>query len=217
MLKKDIGQVKLFWDYCKIWGKKVHSNLLPESNLPATEISSMNHLWDLMGVEKITNRIVRKVIEKIFVTKKRGNKIYLLNDKEAYIVATSEIDGAHGIPRGMQKFTDELQQVLHDVGGRSIGNGIKPSSAQIYSRRFVQRVNRNEEVLEGQKRRTRTGMIKLLGLSHKRAKKIYPRLNWLIFHEIYCMYSDTKNKEEINSAMILTSMSEHEEAKKVNK
>ena len=60
-------------------------------------------------------------------------------------------------------------------------------------------------------------MIKVLGLSHKRAKKIYPRLNWLIFHEIYCMYSDTKNKEEINSAMILTSVSEHEEAKKVNK
>ena len=39
---------------------------------------------------------------------------------------TSEIYGAHGIPIYIQTFTDELQQVLHDVGGRIIGNGIKP-------------------------------------------------------------------------------------------
>ena len=38
MQKKNIGQVKLFWDSWKIWGAKVHSNLLPECNLPATEI-----------------------------------------------------------------------------------------------------------------------------------------------------------------------------------
>ena len=55
-----------------------------------------------------------------------GNKTYHLKDEEAYIVATSEIDGAHGLPRDIQTFTNGLQQVLHDVGGRSIGNGIKP-------------------------------------------------------------------------------------------
>ena len=42
-----------------------------------------------MGFEKITKRIVIEVIEKIFVTKKRGNKTYPLKDKEAYILATS--------------------------------------------------------------------------------------------------------------------------------
>ena len=35
--KKNIGQVKIFCDSCKIWDAKVHYNLLPESNLPATE------------------------------------------------------------------------------------------------------------------------------------------------------------------------------------
>ena len=44
---------------------------------------------DLVGVVKITKRIVREVIEKIVFTKKRVNKTYLLKDEEAYIVATS--------------------------------------------------------------------------------------------------------------------------------
>ena len=68
-----------------------------------------------MGVGKITKRIVREVI-KIVVTKKRGNKNYLLKDKEAYIVEILEIDGAPGLPRDIQTFTDDIQQLLHDIG-----------------------------------------------------------------------------------------------------
>ena len=37
-----------------------------------------------------------------------------------------------------------------------------------------------------------------------------------MFHRIYRVYSGIKNKEERNTAMILTSMSEHEEEYKVN-
>ena len=51
-----------------------------------------------MGIGKITKRIVREVIDKIVVKEKRGNKTYFIKDKEAYIMETSEIYGAHGIP-----------------------------------------------------------------------------------------------------------------------
>ena len=37
-----------------------------------------------------------------------------------------------------------------------------------------------------------------------------------MFHNIYIKYSATKNKEEINADMLLTSMSKPEEAKKLN-
>ena len=60
-------------------------------------------------------------------------------------------------------------------------------------------------------------MIIVLVLRHKRAKKSDPRLAWFMLHKIYLMYSDINNKEERNVAMLLTSMSEHEEANKVNK
>ena len=90
-------------------------------------------------------------------------------------MSTSEIDGAQRLQRNIQTFTGELQQVLHDVGGRIIGNGIKPSSAQRYACILIQRVNRNVKGSEGQKQRTRTGMIKVLGFIHNRAKKSDPR------------------------------------------
>ena len=38
-----------------------------------------------------------------------------------------------------------------------------------------------------------------------------------MFHKIFRMYSYIKRKEEINSAMLITSISEHEEYKKVKK
>ena len=60
-------------------------------------------------------------------------------------------------------------------------------------------------------------MIKVLDLVHKRTKQSDPGLVWFMFHNIYQIYSDIKNKEERNSYMILTSMSEHEESNKVNK
>ena len=95
---------------------------------PSLKCSFLKHLLYIMGIGKITKRIVREVIDKIVVKGKRGNKTYLIKDKEAYLMEISEIDRAHGIPIDIQTFTGELQQVLHDVGGRIIGNVIKPES-----------------------------------------------------------------------------------------
>ena len=60
-------------------------------------------------------------------------------------------------------------------------------------------------------------MIKILGLRHKGEEQRGTRLDWSMFHRIYRMRSDIKNKEEINSSIVLTSMSEHEESNKINK
>ena len=43
-------------------------------------------------------------------------KNYFLKYEEAYIVATSEIDDGHGLPRDSTIPTNDLQRVLHDVG-----------------------------------------------------------------------------------------------------
>ena len=122
-------------------------------------------------------------------------------------MATSEIDDAHGLPRDIVSLTNELQQVLHDVGKLSISNGIQSKSAQRYACRVIQSVNREEEEAEGEKRKTGTGTIKKLVLSHKRSKQSDPRLAWFMLHKIYCMYIYIKNKEEINAAMLITSRS----------
>ena len=46
------------------------------------KFSSMKYLWDLMGVGKITNRIVREVIEKIVVNTKGETKLTFSRTKK---------------------------------------------------------------------------------------------------------------------------------------
>ena len=47
------------------------------------------------------------MIAKTVVKNKSGNKTYLLKDKKAYILSTSEIDGADGIPRDTTSLPNE--------------------------------------------------------------------------------------------------------------
>ena len=74
--------------------------------------------------------------------REKSEKTYLIKEKEACLVATSEIDDEHGISRYIGIFTNNLQQVIHDIGKQSIGNNIQPKSAQSYSHRVIKRVNR---------------------------------------------------------------------------
>ena len=76
------------------------------------------------------------------VKNKSVPKTYLLKDKEACIVETSEIDGANVLPRDILSLANGLQPVPHDVGKLSKSNVIRPKYAQSYSRRVVERVNK---------------------------------------------------------------------------
>ena len=90
----------------------------------------------------MTKKIVRDVVAKTVVKNKSGPKTYVLKDKEAYIVATSEIDSAHELPRYIVSISNKLQQVLHDVGNQIIVNGMQSKSAIRYAPIVIQRVNR---------------------------------------------------------------------------
>ena len=57
-------------------------------------------------------------------------------------MATTEIEGAHGLPRDTNTIYDELQQVLHGVGRRDANKTITPDSELRYARRLIGRVNR---------------------------------------------------------------------------
>ena len=60
--------------------------------------------------------------------------------------------------------------MLHDVGGQSMVNGIKPAPTQMYSHRLIQSVNINEKGAEGQKRITIAGTIKIFRLNPQEGK-----------------------------------------------
>ena len=133
----------------------------------------------------ITHTLVRNIT---------GPKTYLLKDEEAYIVEISEIDGTRLLPRDTTSPANKLQQVIHDVGKWIIGNITKHKSAQRYAHRVIEWVNKEEGKTEGRKRKTKTGMIKVSDLIHKRENKSDPRIACIMFQYIYLAYQDTKNK-----------------------
>ena len=89
-------------------------------------------------------KIVRDVIKNTVVKKRAGTKNCLLKDEEAYIVATSEIYGAHRLPIDTTNLTNELQQVLHGVVKHRIVNVIKLKYTQRYHHRVIELVNKEE-------------------------------------------------------------------------
>ena len=52
----------------------------------------------------------------------------------------SEIDSVHGLPRYSISLTNDIQQVLHDIGKQRIGNEIMKNTEQRYSHAVIQRV-----------------------------------------------------------------------------
>ena len=66
-----------------------------------------------------------------------GTRTYLLRYEEAYILATSGMDGAHGLPRYTISLTNELQQVLYDIGKKIIVNVIRHNYEKRYAHRVI--------------------------------------------------------------------------------
>ena len=69
-----------------------------------------------MSLGKISNTNVRKTIIERIIKQKLGQKSHPIKETEAYIAETKEIEGAHGLPRGNNAISDELQKVIHGVG-----------------------------------------------------------------------------------------------------
>ena len=61
------------------------------------------------------------------------------------------MDSAHGLEKGTNSLTNELQQVLHCVGKRKHLDEISPWSAIVYAHKVTRWVNEEEPKAEGQK------------------------------------------------------------------
>ena len=79
-----------------------------------------------MRLGGIRSKTVRKTITEKIVRFEVGHETQLIKEEEAYIVASTEIEGAHGLPRDTSTISDELQQVLYGVGCQDANNTITP-------------------------------------------------------------------------------------------
>ena len=168
-------------------------------------LNSLKHRWNLIGVGKITKKIVREVIMNTVVKNRPGPNFYLLKDKN-HIFWQHQKWMVRMDSQEMQRASLISFNKLSVAYVNKLLVKVFLKSAQRYSRRFMKRVNKEEGKVEVQKLKTNTGMVS--SLIHKRVKQIDPRIAWLMLKKFSIMCCNINNKEESNADMLLKIMSE---------
>ena len=113
------------------------------------------------------------------------------------MVTKAELEAVHGFPVPRQELGHRLNNLLRNLcSANNQRPDMQDKLKKQYARRMVRRVNMLEPGMEGQKKHSKTGEIKVAGLSHKRAKQSNPSLAWIMFHKICRMCRDVRTIEE---------------------
>ena len=120
--------------------------------------------------------------------KKRGAKNKLLPDEETLLVATAEMKAMASQPQMVVGLSKQIFNVVTALElsqtGVSPSKHTKHKSKLAFARQVINRVNKREPGHKKGCRMTKTGCVKVGGLSNKRAKQSDPRLGWIMFHNI---------------------------------
>ena len=206
------NQAYIDWDMLTAFQNRVLSNTsyaqlkseygIPNSILkrylakfcPPLQCRNAQHLHQLLKKGEVSRSKVLEII-KISVQKiKVGRPTYLNRDEEALVVASAEIEGAHGLPFDVSTLGEDLQLVIKSVNTRQPTKQITPKASCKYTRSVIKRVNRIEDGHDNQRKKSRTGLLKVSSISNNIERQNDPRLAWLMFHKIAQMYRDIRRK-----------------------
>ena len=84
----------------------------------------------------------------------------------------------------------ELQLIIRTVNAQQSTKVITPKASSQYTRSVIKRVNNIEDGHDNQRKKSRTGLVKVSSISNNISRQIDPSLAWLMFHKIAQMYRD---------------------------
>ena len=128
-----------------------------------------------------------KVLETIKMTVhkiKIGRPTYLNQYEEALVVAAAEIEDSHGLPIDVNTLGGKLQLVIRAVNARQSTKVIIPNASSHYTRSVIKRVNKRENGQDNQRKKSRTGLVKVSSISNNRSRQSDSRISWLMVHKI---------------------------------
>ena len=123
---------------------------------------------------------------------KVGIPTYLNSDVEALVVASAEIEGAHGLPIDVNTLGVKLKMVIKAVNERQLTKDITPKASSQYTRAIIKRVSNIEDGHDTQKKKRRTVLVKVSSISNNRSRQSDTKLAWMMFHKISHMYRDIR-------------------------
>ena len=124
---------------------------------------------------------------------KSGPQTYLNEDKESLLVASSDIEGGHGLPFDCWGVAKQLLNVSKDIKYRCGYYGIKDKPPNSYFREVIKYMNEKEDDNEYQKNSC-SGLVKVPILRNSQASNIDLRLSWIMLHKIAAIYRDMKHQ-----------------------
>ena len=162
---------------------------------PPLQCRNVQHVHQMLKRGEVSRSKVLKIIKMSVQKNKVGRPTYLNSDEEELVIASSEIEGVHGIPINVNTLGAELQLVIKSVKGRQSTKDITANSSSKYTRSVIKRVNRKEDGHYIQRKNTRTGLVKVSIIINKRARQIDSNLAYLMFYKIAQMYRDIREQE----------------------
>ena len=100
-----------------------------------------------------------KVLEIIKMSVQRikfGRPTYLNSDEEALVVASEEIEGAHGFPIDVNALGGKLKLAIKVVNARQSTKDVTPKASSQYIHSVIKRVNNIEDSHDNQRNKSRT-------------------------------------------------------------
>ena len=103
---------------------------------------------------------------------KMGRPTYLNSNEEALVVASAEIEGDHGLPIDVNTLGGELQLVIRAVNARQSTKVITPKASSQYTRSVIKRLNNREDGHDNQRKKIRTGLVKVSNISNNISRRV---------------------------------------------
>ena len=159
---------------------------------PPLQCRNAQHLHQMLKKVEVLRSKVLKMINMSVQKNKVGRPTYLNSYEEALLEALAEIEGAHGLPIDVNTLGAKLPLFIKPVNARQSTKDITPKASSKYTRSVMKRVNNIEDGHDKQRKKIRTGLVKVSSISNNRARHSDPMLAWMTFHKIAQMYRDIR-------------------------
>ena len=93
------------------------------------------------------------------------------------MVASAKIEGAHGFPIDVNTLGVKLQLIIIAVNAQQSTKVITHKESSQYNRSVIKRVKNIEDGHDNQRKKSRTGLVKVSSISNIRSNQSDPRLS----------------------------------------
>ena len=128
---------------------------------PPLQCRNAQHLHQVFKKGEVPRSKLLEIINLSVQKIKVGKPTYLNSDEEALVVASEEIEGAHGFPTDVNTYGSKLQFFIKAMNAQQSTKDITPKSSSKYTRSVISQFNCTEDGRDKQRKKLRAGLVRV--------------------------------------------------------